>query len=188
MDVAVGQRDSRPIDRADRRTVAEVCAHAGGLLDEIGVEPRALGHDRERRVIAMLKLPGPFVADAEGGDRPLGDGSEREREQLDGRDQYAAAAGLVAREQCAVEQQHVHAGAGEVVGGGRSTWAGPDDYGVPASDHRVQALSTTVLSAAAIGAAKQKMIASIGSPKAIARKGNGAATSRMPSSAMRVTR
>ena len=184
VDVPVGQPERCALDTAHRRAVAELGSGRDRLLGHEGVQPRTLGHDRERLVIAVFKLPGTLVADPKRRDRLLGHWIERVGEHPDRRDQDTAAARFVAREAGAVEQQDVGARLCQVVGGRRSARSRADDYDVPASRH----LSHTVLRPAAIGAAKQKMIASIGSPKAIARKGSGAATSRMPSSAIRVIR
>ena len=123
---AVVERDGRaPVARPARpraRFVPSRNVRAGErrLLGEEGVEALALRHQHDRRESAVLERAEIGVAEGDRRDLPLDHRPDRERQQARAAQRDAAAAGLVAGEARAVDEQRPHALAGEQVRGQRA--------------------------------------------------------------------
>ena len=127
---AVAERDARPplaveLDLAHLRAVAERRAGERRLLGEEGVEPLALRHQHDRREPAVLERSEIAVAEGDRRHALLHDRPDRERQQPGPAQRDAAAAGLVAGEARAVDEQRAHALAGEQMRGQRARRPGP---------------------------------------------------------------
>ena len=101
----------------DSQAVAELGAGGDRPLDEVGVEPAALRHQRER--LGRFALEPAPVADPqlEARHDVLDHRVDRERKLAQRPDRDPAAARLVARKPRPVEQEHRGAGGGESVRG-----------------------------------------------------------------------
>ena len=116
----------------DLDAVAELGAHGHGPLDQVVVEPPALGHEDERLAGRPLEASAVAEPEAHAIDDLLDDRVGRDGKLADGADRQAAAARLVARKARLVEEQHGRSLRGEAEGGRRPGRAGADDDDVEA--------------------------------------------------------
>ena len=122
----------RELERGRAHAVAELGARLDRLLGQMRVEPAALGHQHERPVAAALEAPAVAETEVDPLDHVFDDRLDRNRQLANRAVGQPAAAGLVAGEALAVEQQHARARARETERGRRAGRAGPDDDRVEA--------------------------------------------------------
>ena len=112
---------------ATSASVAEARARLGCPLDEEVVEPRSLREVGDRPVVLAIDVLAVAQSHVCAGHDFLDDGGEIEGQQRGGTNADRAAAGLVAREARAVEQQHIAASLCELARSGTARRARADD-------------------------------------------------------------